>query len=123
MQTLYDKVENIPFQNIGLNQDRRVLCLNAGRNRVITPALKLFQKLGYPTPCPQDLWRTTILAGESISIVVKLRRKVAESSKSIFMSSVAYMNDIFRISTVMNERELTILLPGQFPFSAGVVFN
>jgi TonB-linked SusC/RagA family outer membrane protein len=122
MQTLYDKVENIPFQNIGLNQDRRALSerwQKPGDNA----RFKAISETRSNPMSSRFVEDNNLLAGESISIGYET--STARWLKAVRASSVtfrAYMNDIFRISTVMNERGIDYPFARSVSFSAGVRF-
>jgi hypothetical protein len=99
MQTLYDKVENISNQKIGLNQDKRALY-----DRWQQPGDHArFKSIKAISPNPMSsrfVADNNILAGESIS--VGYENSTARWLKAVKASSVtcrAYMNDIFRLST------------------------
>lgn len=117
MQTLYDKVENIPFQNIGLNQDRRALSerwQKPGDNA----RFKAISETRSNPMSSRFVEDNNLLAGESISLGYET--STARWLKAIRVSSVSfrgYMNDIFRISTVMNERGI------DYPFARSVSFS
>lgn len=122
MQTLYDKVENIPYQRIGLNQDRRALSerwQQPGDNA----KFKAISETRSTPMSSRFVEDNNILAGESISIGYET--STARWLKAVRASSVtfrAYMNDIFRVSTVMNERGIDYPFARSVSFSAGVRF-
>ncbi|MFZ4860848.1 SusC/RagA family TonB-linked outer membrane protein [Sphingobacterium sp. Mn56C] len=117
MQTLYEKVENISIQDASLNQDKRALTdrwkkpgdvakFKAISNTVSTPMSSRFVE------------DNNILAGESFSLGYeagdqKWLRTIGASS----LNFRVYMNDIFRISTVKNERGI------DYPFARSVSFS
>lgn len=122
MQTLYDKVENIPYQYIGLNQDRRALSerwQKPGDNA----RFKAISETRSNPMSSRFVEDNNLLAGESFS--VGYETSTARWLKAVRASSVtfrAYMNDIFRISTVMNERGIDYPFARSVSFSAGVRF-
>ncbi|WP_216823607.1 SusC/RagA family TonB-linked outer membrane protein [Niastella vici] len=122
MQTLYDKVENIPNQNVGLNQDKRAL-----HDRWQKPGDNAkFKSIKEITSNPMSsrfVEDNNILSGESIS--VGYENSTARWVKALRASSVtcrAYMNDIFRLSTVRNERGIDYPFARSVSLSVGVRF-
>lgn len=122
MQTLYDKVENIPYEKIGLNQDKRALT-----DRWQKPGDNAkFKSIADSRSTPMSsrfVEDNNILAGESIS--VGYENSTARWVKAIHASSVtfrAYMNDIFRVATVMNERGIDYPFARSVSFTVGVRF-
>jgi hypothetical protein len=122
MQTLYEKVENIPFQSLGLNQDKRALTerwQQPGDNA----KFKAINQISGNPMTSRFVEDNNILAGESIS--VGYENTTARWIKALGASSVnfrAYMNDIFRISTVLNERGIDYPFARSVSFSMGVRF-
>lgn len=117
MQTLYDKVENIAFQRIGLNQDRRALTERWQKPGDIARFKAISESRSNPMSS-RFVEDNNILSGESISVGYETTQ--ARWLKSIRASSVtfrAYMNDIFRLSTVKNERGI------DYPFARSVSFS
>lgn len=122
MQTLYDKVENIPQQNLGLNQDRRALTERWQKPGDIAKFKAITEVRSNPMSS-RFVEDNNILAGESISIGYETTQ--ARWLKTIGASSInfrAYMNDIFRLSTVTNERGIDYPFARSISFSAGVRF-
>jgi hypothetical protein len=122
MQTLYEKVENISITNVSLNQDRRALY-----DRWQKPGDNAkFKSIYNTTSTPMSsrfVEDNNILAGEAIS--VGYETTTAGWLRSIHASSVsfrAYMNDIFRLSTVTNERGIDYPFARSVSFSVGVRF-
>lgn len=117
MQTLYDKVENVTIQNITLNQDKRAL-----NDRWKQPGdIAKFKGISQSEITPissRFVADNDILSGESISFGYDIMdkawlRKMGASS----LTARAYMNDIFRFSTVKNERGI------DYPFARSVSFS
>lgn len=117
MQTLYDKVENIPYHKIGLNQDKRALSerwQKPGDNA----RFKAIMETRSNPMSSRFVEDNNIIGGESISVGYETNN--ARWLKSIRASGVtfrAYMNDIFRVSTVLNERGI------DYPFARSVSFT
>jgi TonB-linked SusC/RagA family outer membrane protein len=122
MQTLYEKVENISVPGSALNQDKRALYdrwKKPGDNAKFK-AISRTEKTPMSSRFVED---NNILAGESIS--VGYETAAAKWLRSIGASSIsmrAYMNDIFRISTVVNERGIDYPFARSVSFSLGVRF-
>lgn len=122
MQTLYDKVENIPFQNIGLNQDKRALT-DRWKKPGDNAKFKAITDITSNPMSSRFVADNNILSGESIS--VGYENSKAKWLRSLRASSVtfrAYMNDIFRIATVMNERGIDYPFARSVSVSAGIQF-
>jgi hypothetical protein len=114
MQTLYEKVENISVASSALNQDKRALY-----DRWKKPGdMAKFKAISRTETTPMSsrfVEDNNILAGESFSLgyetaSTKWLRSIGASS----ITMRAYMNDIFRISTVTNERGI------DYPFARSV---
>jgi hypothetical protein len=122
MQTLYDKVENIPFQELGLNQDKRALYdrwQKPGDNAKFK-AITLNRENPMSSRFVAD---NNVLSGESISLGYE--NSTARWLKHIRASSInfrGYMNDIFRLSAVTNERGIDYPFARSFSLSVGVRF-
>lgn len=121
MQTLYDKVENISDSKKWQNLDRRALY-----NRWQRPGDEAkFKSIADSKITPissRFVEDNNVLSGESISLgyesMASWLKKIGASS----MSVRAYMNDIFHISTVKNERGLSYPFARSVSFSLGVTF-
>lgn len=117
MQTLYEKVENISGANVVLNQDRRALYerwKNPGDNARFK-AISRTESTPISSRFVQD---NNMLIGEAFSIGYE--NTTAKWLKSLRASSItfrAYMNDIFYLSTITNERGL------DYPFARSVSFS
>ena len=122
MQTLYEKVENISMANIALNQDKRALYdrwKNPGDNAV-------FRAISSSDVTPissRFIANNNLIAGESISFGYETSaaawlHKLGASS----MNVRAYMNDIFRIASVVNERGLDYPFARSVSLSLGIRF-
>jgi TonB-linked SusC/RagA family outer membrane protein len=122
MNTLYDKVENIPFQKIGLNQDKRAL-YDRWQKPGDNARFKNISETKYTPMSSRFIADNNVLSGESIS--VGYENSTAPWLKAVRASSVivkGYMNDIFRISSVMNERGLDYPFARSVSLSVGVRF-
>lgn len=122
MQTLYNKVENIPFQMLGMNQDKRALT-DRWQKPGDNARFKSIKEITSNPMSSRFVEDNNVLAGESISIGYE--NTSAKWIKALGASSVtfrAYMNDIFRISTVLNERGIDYPFARSVSFSVGVRF-
>ncbi|MDR0544232.1 MAG: SusC/RagA family TonB-linked outer membrane protein [Odoribacteraceae bacterium] len=122
MHTLYEKVENISKSNVLLNQDKRALYdrwKNPGDNAKFK-SISMSDTTPISSRFVED---NNILAGESISI--SYETTTARWLKTIGASSMTfrgYMNDIFRISTVKNERGIDYPFARSVSMSLGIRF-
>ena len=121
MQTLYDKVENLSSSKKWENLDKRALY-----DRWKQPGDQAkFKSIASSEVTPissRFVEDNNVLSGESISLGYE---STAPWLKHIGASSMyvrAYMNDIFRISTVKNERGLSYPFARSVSFSLGVTF-
>ncbi len=117
MQTLYDKVENVTMQNIALNQDKRAL-YDRWKNPGDIAKFRAISQTDYTPISSRFVENDNILAGESISFGYETigktwLKKIGASS----MDTKIYMNDIFRFSSIKNERGL------DYPFARSVSFS
>jgi hypothetical protein len=122
MQTLYEKVENIPIQLVGRNQDKRALTERWQKPGDNAKFKAITESRSNPMSS-RFVEDNNILAGESISIGYE--NSTAGWLKRVRASSVtckAYMNDIFRLSTVLNERGIDYPFARAVSFSVGVRF-
>lgn len=117
MQTLYDKVENVSVQNIALNQDKRAL-YDRWKKPGDIAKFRAISQTDYTPMSSRFVADNNVLAGESFSMGYETSnktwlRKIGASS----INARAYMNDIFRVSTVKNERGI------DYPFARSVSFS
>ena len=117
MQTLYEKVENVTIQNITLNQDKRAL-----NDRWKQPGdIAKFKGISQSEITPissRFVEDNDILSGESISFGYDIMDKAwLRAMGASSLTARAYMNDIFRFSTVKNERGI------DYPFARSVSFS
>ncbi|MES2827066.1 MAG: SusC/RagA family TonB-linked outer membrane protein [Bacteroidota bacterium] len=122
MQTLYEKVENISTQGVTLNQDKRALY-----DRWKKPGdLANFKAISTTDLTPMSsrfVADNNMLIGEAFS--VGYENSTATWLKTVRASSItlrAYMNDIFHLSTIKNERGLDYPFARSVSFSAGLRF-
>lgn len=122
MQTLYEKVENITIANITLNQDKRAL-YDRWKKPGDNAKFKAISQTAVTPISSRFVEDNNIFAGESISIGYENTTnpwlgKIGASS----VSFRAYMNDIFRFSSVQNERGIDYPFARSFSFSLGLRF-
>jgi len=117
MKTLYDKVENISRSNVALNQDKRALYDRWKKPGDIAP-FKAISTTEITPISSRFVEDNNALVGESFSLGYENTK--ASWLKTVYASSFtvrAYMNDIFYVSTIKNERGL------DYPFARSVSFS
>lgn len=118
LKTLYDKVENITVSGARYNQDKRAL-YDRWKQPGDMARFKAISTSTYTPISSRFVADENTLTGESISVgyetpeTTKWLKAIGASSFNIR----AYMNDIFRISTVKNERGI------DYPFARSVSFS
>ncbi|MBL1407177.1 SusC/RagA family TonB-linked outer membrane protein [Sphingobacterium sp. C459-1T] len=122
MQTLYEKVENISSRNVVLNQDKRAL-YDRWKQPGDEAKFKAISRTEQTPMSSRFVQDNDMLIGESFSLGYESIN--AAWLKSIRASSVTfrvYMNDIFHISTIKNERGIDYPFARSVSFSAGIRF-
>lgn len=122
MQTLYDKIENISTTNVTLNQDRRAL-YERWKNPGDEARYKAIGSQDFTPISSRFVQDNNNLVGESFS--VGYENSTASWLKKVRASSIsirAYMNDIFYVSTIKNERGIDYPFAQTVSFSAQVRF-
>ena len=122
MQTLYDKVENITMADVTLNQDKRAL-YDRWQEPGDKAKFKAITNTDYTPMSSRFVQDNNNLVGEAFSIGY-------ESTKGAWLRAIgassvtfrAYMNDIFYISTVTNERGIDYPFARSVSFSAAIRF-
>ena len=113
METLYNKVENISFSDVHYNQDKRALY-----DRWKEPGDNAkFRAISTTADTPMSsrfVADNNVFSGESISVGYESQGKWLKSVGASSLTVRAYMNDIFLISTVKNERGI------DYPFARSV---
>ena len=121
LSTLYDKVENISDNALKYNQDKRALY-----DRWQKPGdVSKFKAISLTETTPMSsrfVADENTLSGESISLGYETQAKWLRYIGASSMTIRGYMNDIFRISTVKNERGLDYPFARTVAFSLGVRF-
>ncbi len=122
MQTLYEKVENISARSVALNQDKRAL-YDRWKQPGDEAKFKAISRTELTPMSSRFVADNNMLIGESFTL--SYESTTAAWLKSIHASSFmfrAYMNDIFHISTIKNERGIDYPFARSVSFSAGVRF-
>lgn len=121
MSTLYDKVENISENALQYNQDKRALY-----DRWQKPGdVSKYKSISLTDATPMSsrfITDENTLSGESISLGYETQAKWLHRIGASSMTIRGYMNDIFRISTVKNERGLDYPFARTVAFSLGLTF-
>ena len=122
MRTLFDKVENISTQKLMENQDKRALYDRWQQPGDVAKfrAISLTEVTQMSSRFVKD---NNILAGESFSLGYETAEaKWLKSVGASSMTARVYMNDIFRLSTVKDERGIDYPFARSVSFSFGVRF-
>lgn len=121
---LYNKVENISFADLAFNQDKRAL-----EKRWLKPGdLAEFKSISNTDFVPMSsrfIQRDSYISGESISMGYTMRSSNLQWVKSLGVSSLGvngYMNNIFRLSTILAERGIDYPFARSFSISVNVIF-
>lgn len=121
MESLYNKVENISETSIKFNQDKRALT-----DRWQKPGDNAkFKSISSTesTPISSRFIETeNVFSGESISVGYESHAKFLTQLGISSLTFRAYMNDIFRVSNIKNERGLDYPFERSFSFSLGIRF-
>lgn len=121
LNTLYNKVENISKEQIRYNQDKRALY-----DRWQKPGDHAkFKAISIDATTPMSsrfIADENTLSGESISLGYETTAKWLQRIGASSMTIRGYMNEIFRISTVKNERGLDYPFARSISFSLGLRF-
>lgn len=122
MQTLFEKVENISTRGVAFNQDKRAL-YDRWKQPGDEAKFKAISRTEQTQMSSRFVANNDMLIGESFS--VGYESSTATWLQKIRASSVtfrAYMNDIFHISTIVNERGIDYPFARSVSFSAAVRF-
>ena len=113
---LYEKVENISFEDLAYNQDKRALELR-WRNPGDISQFKGISLTDETQISSRFIQKENFLSGESISMgydMYSADSKLLRSAKLKSLRFNAYMNNIFRISNILSERGI------EYPFANSV---
>lgn len=122
LSTLMDKVENISSENIKYNQDRRALTDRWKKPGDIAKYKRIDDKT---TSYTTSRFIATEHTLQCSSINIGYRSTTWPFLRTIGASSIdlrAYMNDIFRISNIKEERGLDYPFQRSFSLSLGISF-
>ena len=122
MKTLFEKVENISARNVALNQDKRAL-YDRWQKPGDQAKFKAITQTAQTPMSSRFVEDNNVLTGESFSVGYETTK--AAWLKYIFASSVTfrvYMNDIFYMSTIKDERGLDYPFARTVSFSAAIRF-
>lgn len=122
MQTLYEKVENITSATMALNQDKRAL-YDRWQEPGDNAKFKAISETDITPISSRFVQDNNILSGESISVGYEtLEARWLRALGASSMTVRAYMNDIFHISSVKNERGIDYPFARSVSLSLGVRF-
>lgn len=117
MQTLFEKVENISSREVALNQDRRAL-YDRWKKPGDEALFKAISRTELTPISSRFVADNNMLIGESFSIGYEATGKAwLKAIRASSLTFRAYMNDIFYISTIKNERGI------DYPFARTVSFS
>ncbi|RQP15273.1 MAG: SusC/RagA family TonB-linked outer membrane protein [Parapedobacter sp.] len=123
-EALYQKVENITFDELSANQDRRAL-YDRWQQEGDVAVFRGISLLEETPISSRFVQRENVLTGESLSIGVTLGdqqfdwlRKVGVDQLSVFL----YANDVIRWSNIVAERGTEYPYARSFAFSVGMSF-
>ncbi|MDR0544822.1 MAG: SusC/RagA family TonB-linked outer membrane protein [Odoribacteraceae bacterium] len=121
METLFEKVEVVGGSNLYLNQDKRAL-YDRWKQPGDNAKFRSIAINEEPKMSSRFVMDDNLLAGESISFgyesAAPWLRRVGASGLTVR----GYMNDIFRVSTVKNERGIDYPFARSLSLSAGIRF-
>jgi TonB-linked SusC/RagA family outer membrane protein len=113
MTTLYNKVENISTEDAHYNQDKRAL-YSRWKQPGDNAKFKAISSTEYTPMSSRFVEDNDIFSGESISLGYESQASWLKYIGASSLTARVYMNDIFRISTVKDERGL------DYPFARSV---
>lgn len=116
---LYDKVENISYNDLSFNQDKRALELRWKQPGDIAQ-FKGISLTDYTPISSRFVQKERIITGESISVGYELTPATASWLKPVHLQNLrfsAFMNNIFRLSNIVSERGI------DYPFANTVSFS
>lgn len=116
---LYDKVENISFDDLSFNQDKRALEKRWKQPGDIAQ-FKGISVTDYTPISSRFIQKENIITGESMSLGYELQSATTPWLKSARLQNLrftAYMNNIFRLSNIISERGI------DYPFANTVSFS
>lgn len=121
LSALYNKVENISSTQLYYNQDKRAL-YDRWKNVGDVAKFKSISSTESTQMSSRFVTDENTLSGESISIGYETDAKWLKNMGVSSLTIRGYMNEIFRISSVKNERGLDYPFARSVSFSLGVRF-
>lgn len=121
---LFDKVENISYDDLLKNQDRRAL-YDRWKKPGDQASFKSIAITDDNFKSSRFVQEENVIIGESFNLGYTLRRDESAMLKKIGLSSLrfnAYMNDIFRLSSIQVERGINYPFANTVAFSIGASF-
>jgi TonB-linked SusC/RagA family outer membrane protein len=126
-EALFNKVENITTAGLTQNQDKRALYDRWKKAGDVTSFKKIqlndgWEGLGQPAadptmPSSRFVQRDNFIVGESINVSYQFDNAWVSKMGLSNLSVSGYMNDIFRVATIKNERGI------DYPFARSVSFS
>ena len=121
LSALYDKVENISAKSIRYNQDKRAL-YDRWQNPGDISKFKAISLTEKTEMSSRFVVQENTIAGESISFGYETTDKKLHVAGLSSLNFRLYLNDIFRVSTVQNERGINYPFERSVSFSVGLRF-
>lgn len=121
LSTLYEKVENISYENAHYNQDKRAL-YDRWKEPGDNARFRAISTTADTEMSSRFVADNNVFSGESVSIGYETQAKWLQTIGISSMTVRAYMNDIFRISTVKNERGIDYPFARSVSMSLGIRF-
>lgn len=121
LSTLYNKVENISEKSLKMNQDKRAL-YDRWQKPGDVAKFKAISLTEYTPISSRFVEDENTLSGESISFGYETQATCLRRFGISSLTARAYMNDIFRVSTVKDERGLDYPFARTVAFSLGLTF-
>lgn len=113
---LWNKVENISMDGLKVNQDKRALYDRWQKPGDVT-TFKNISSTDVTPASSRFVQKENILTGESFRIGYEWNNDQLRKLGLAYITLSAYMNDIFRLSTIKSERGI------DYPFSRSVSFS
>ncbi|MDR0766266.1 MAG: SusC/RagA family TonB-linked outer membrane protein [Odoribacteraceae bacterium] len=121
METLFNKIEVIGGENLYRNQDKRAL-YDRWKQPGDNAKFRSIAISEEPRMSSRFVMDNNILAGESISFGYESAAPWLRRAGATGLTIRGYMNDIFRLSTVKNERGIDYPFARSISLSAGIRF-
>ena len=121
MSALYNKVENISTASAHYNQDKRAL-YDRWQKPGNHAKFKAISTTGSTPMSSRFVEDNNVLSGESISLGYETEAKWLSTIGASSLTFHAYMNDIFRASSVKEERGIDYPFSRSVSFAIGLIF-